>query len=105
MEVGAAPAYRFEYQATADFAAKLGELVTAELEAANQIANLMKRVLRNPYDPSLVRRCWWVSDDNRRFSDRVGQYFLWWKVACRKPLSVVDTDWEITFSKITAASG
>lgn len=71
---------RFELEFTDEFYAELGR---AE-QYAIAIATLIERVARNPYEPSLVRECFYVNPDNDTFSFRMTDcpYEISWSTCC-----------------------
>lgn len=96
------PVGGFRSDCTRAFTEKLGELHSLEPSLATATVAFIREIQNNPYDPSVVKRCFAVSEDNLLFKAYIKPptIFMVWRIESSKFYSVRGEDWTIRFLKI-----
>lgn len=89
--------------ASLSFIEEVGDLVSSRPELGEPVSEFIERVVRRPYDPTLVSACIYVNDANDFFRFRLNGVILFeWDTKWTDDVdisSVISGDWQVTFLK------
>lgn len=96
---------RFALVTSLEFDEELGNLLYVDEESGKKILSLIDRIVRAPFEPSLISECGYLDDPHNffRYSLIEGLIVEWNvnEVACRSPrYRIYNEDWEVHFLRI-----
>ena len=102
----------FDYDADLEFVKELGIIDASEPVIADRILELLRRVVKNPYEPSLVRECCYLNAANDLFGLSIDGNIVYWSVRQIQPsfsqqglLAITGGKWRARFLMIERGDG